>query len=257
MKNDFIPGIFNYCDKWCSRCEFKKRCSVYVDDNSTDNDLPNEALIIMITDKLKALSEIFEHSPQLMPYTTDVVYKEFALAGKNEMEKTPYFGVRNSIMSKANEYGRLAANWLGERKVDEAIQIFSEKLDLDLVTIDEIALELDTVQEWLDEITHFMTFIPAKIKRAVASARRQKEWDFQSGFPRDSEGSAKIAVLAIEQSIKTWEKLMAYFPGLEDDCLDFLARLQHLEELTLKEFPNAMNFIRPGFDEIHEFGAIK
>jgi hypothetical protein len=251
MKNEFIPGIFNYCDKWCSRCEFKKRCSVYVDDNRGTNDLPNEALIMMITDKLKALSEILEHSSQLVSQTSEVVRKEFAFAGNNEMEKPSYVEVKNSLMAKANEYEWHTASWLAERKVDESIRIFGEKLDLQLLTADEVALELATLQEWLDEIEHFMTFIPAKIKRAIASARRQNQMDFGNGFPRDSDGSAKIAILAIKQSIEIWERLMAHFPELEDDCLDFLARLQQLKDLALKEFPNAMNFIRPGFDEIH------
>jgi hypothetical protein len=252
MMNDFIPGIFNYCDKWCSRCEFKRRCSVFVGDHRARNDVANEALIMMITDKLKVLSEILEHSSQHSPCKADLVHNEFSfLPEKNETEKTTSAGVKNFLMAKANEYERLAANWLVERKIDESVKILNEKLDLELVTVDEIALELDTLQNWLDEIDHFMGFIPVKVKRAVVSARKQNEWDFQNGFPKDSEGSAKIAVLAIEQSIEIWEQLMAYFPELEDDCLDFLARLQQLKQLTLQEFPNAMNFIRPGFDEIH------
>lgn len=254
MKNDFIPGIFNYCDKWCSRCEFKKRCSVFVDDNGeVDSTLPNEALIMMITDKLKALSEIFEHSSHLMPSMTDVAYENVMIAPeKQEIEKTPFAGTKNSIIAAGNEYERLAANWLDERKLDESIKIFSDKLDLDLITADEIALELDTVQDWLDEIGHFMTFIPVKIRRAVTNSRRRNEWESEIGFPKDCEGTAKIAILAIERSVQIWEELMAYFPELEDDCLDFLARLQHLKKLILKEFPNAMNFIRPGFDEFRE-----
>ena len=26
---DFIPGIYNYCDRWCERCPFTLRCMVY------------------------------------------------------------------------------------------------------------------------------------------------------------------------------------------------------------------------------------
>ena len=28
-ENNFIPGIFNYCDRWCERCPLTARCSVY------------------------------------------------------------------------------------------------------------------------------------------------------------------------------------------------------------------------------------
>jgi hypothetical protein len=26
---DFIPGIFNYCDRWCERCEMTNKCANY------------------------------------------------------------------------------------------------------------------------------------------------------------------------------------------------------------------------------------
>src|SRR5262249_26051614 len=26
---NFIPGIYNYCDRWCERCPFCSRCSLY------------------------------------------------------------------------------------------------------------------------------------------------------------------------------------------------------------------------------------
>ena len=25
----FIPGIFNYCDRWCERCAFTARCRTF------------------------------------------------------------------------------------------------------------------------------------------------------------------------------------------------------------------------------------
>ena len=31
MKEKFIPGIYNYCDRWCERCTFTSRCKNYED----------------------------------------------------------------------------------------------------------------------------------------------------------------------------------------------------------------------------------
>src|SRR5687768_2257063 len=28
----FIPGIYNYCDRWCERCGFTSRCRVFADE---------------------------------------------------------------------------------------------------------------------------------------------------------------------------------------------------------------------------------
>ena len=32
--NNFISGIHNYCDRWCERCEFTNRCSVFAEERS-------------------------------------------------------------------------------------------------------------------------------------------------------------------------------------------------------------------------------
>ena len=29
QENNYIPGIFNYCDRWCERCPLTARCRVY------------------------------------------------------------------------------------------------------------------------------------------------------------------------------------------------------------------------------------
>ena len=32
---DFIPGIYNYCDRWCEHCPFTLRCMVYAMEKET------------------------------------------------------------------------------------------------------------------------------------------------------------------------------------------------------------------------------
>ena len=35
---DFISGIYNYCDRWCERCQFTSRCFLYATEQA-DPDL--------------------------------------------------------------------------------------------------------------------------------------------------------------------------------------------------------------------------
>ncbi len=35
---DFIPGIFNYCDRWCERCPFTARCMKFAMTREYDDD---------------------------------------------------------------------------------------------------------------------------------------------------------------------------------------------------------------------------
>jgi hypothetical protein len=36
VSDGFIVGIFNYCDRWCERCEFTSRCRVFADGAELD-----------------------------------------------------------------------------------------------------------------------------------------------------------------------------------------------------------------------------
>ena len=68
-------------------------------------------------------------------------------------------------------------------------------------------------------------------------------------MPKDSDGSAKIAIIALERSINAWMKLYELMPATEDTALNALALLSKIKTLAVDEFPQAMQFVRPGFDE--------
>ena len=68
-------------------------------------------------------------------------------------------------------------------------------------------------------------------------------------MPRDSDGSAKVALLGIDRSLVAWTRMRQHFPKRADNILDILVDLERLRRLTEKTFPNARAFKRPGFDE--------
>ena len=69
-------------------------------------------------------------------------------------------------------------------------------------------------------------------------------------FPKDSEGSAKIALIAMDRSIAAWSGLRtALGPDDADGILDLLAKLSAIRRETEKLFARARAFKRPGFDQ--------
>ena len=68
-------------------------------------------------------------------------------------------------------------------------------------------------------------------------------------FPRNSDGSAKIALIGMDRSLLAWTELRPHFPEQEDVILDFQLRLARIRGETERLFPNARAFVRPGFDE--------
>ena len=70
-------------------------------------------------------------------------------------------------------------------------------------------------------------------------------------FPKDSDGSAKIALIGIDRCIATWSALRtALGPDETDGILDLLVQLSAIRRDTEKLFPRARAFVRPGFDEM-------
>jgi hypothetical protein len=69
-------------------------------------------------------------------------------------------------------------------------------------------------------------------------------------FPKDSDGSVKVALIAMDRSLTAWGKMYKYFPEKNDMILDMLVLLERLRRKAETEFPNARAFVRPGFDTV-------
>ena len=65
----------------------------------------------------------------------------------------------------------------------------------------------------------------------------------------DGNGSAKIALIAIDRSMAAWHAMEMCLPGKSDSIAPIVAELERLRWLLEEEFPDARGFIRPGFDE--------
>ena len=97
-------------------------------------------------------------------------------------------------------------------------------------------------------IIWYHTVIHVKLMRALHQIF-EDELEILEDFPKDYDGSAKIALVSIEESLKAWEMLLKHFGSREDEILKMLTHLQKLLRRTELEFPNARSFKRPGFDD--------
>src|SRR5260370_34382544 len=66
----------------------------------------------------------------------------------------------------------------------------------------------------------------------------------------DSDGSAKIALIAIERSVNAWRFLQSSLPEKADTIIPMLLELERLRRAAEQTFPTARDFVRPGFDEV-------
>ena len=93
--------------------------------------------------------------------------------------------------------------------------------------------------------------ISAKTSRAISSFEHNKEEDIETDpVQTDANGSAKVARLAIAQSLAAWrivEPAGIIDPGLVE--MPFVGLWSGFSWNSPERFPLAMAFVRPGFDE--------
>jgi hypothetical protein len=110
--------------------------------------------------------------------------------------------------------------------------------DLFIKANDQTKNEMPPIIRW------YQYFISAKIQRGLLSV----DDDFDKNFPRDCDGSIKIALIAIERSIMAWTALL----NAENlsKITPIISLLKTIRQKCEGRFPNAHEFVRPGFDEI-------
>jgi hypothetical protein len=66
----------------------------------------------------------------------------------------------------------------------------------------------------------------------------------------DSDGSAKIALIAIDRSLSAWRVIQNALPEKTESTVPILIELEKLRRGVEQVFPRARDFVRPGFDEV-------
>ena len=164
-------------------------------------------------------------------------------------EERRHEAARNHPLSQAaDRYWRDTDQWLEahaplfeakEQELNARVRMDPDSSEPDI----EAAGILDAVEV----IRWYQYFIAAKLYRAV---HRDPELEEElAEFPRDSDGSAKIALIAMDRSLGAWGFLRETLGDERDSILDLLVQLDRLRRGTEAAFPEARAFVRPGFDE--------
>ena len=234
---NFIPGIYNFCDRWCERCSFTSRCANYStsqhEHSKSSNDAENKEF-------WEELAEIFKTTAQLIIHIAE---KEGVdLSNIQVDDKTDYESRRNKaenheLIQIAKKYENTVQEWrhVKENEFQNLFALLPKHSD------NQVKLH-DT----FDVIFWYQHLITSKLYRALGSVISEKEFELE---PYDSDGSAKIALISVERSMSAWTFILQSLEKYEDDVLPLLVTLDKLKNKIKSYFPNAEKFIRPGLDE--------
>ena len=242
---DLISGIYNYCDRWCERCPLTSRCLVFATEQVEQRDAPESHDV---------RNEAFWHRLSSILTETQEMISEWARDAGIDLSHVPEENVRtrkrrrqlvdgHPLTRAGKKYANAASDWF--REFDQTIE-FS---DLRAGVADRE--EAEQLEDAREVIQWYQYQIAVKIMRALSC--RSDGWEDDPSlaeFPKDSDGSAKVALIGIDRSIAAWRLMQLSLPDRADSVVPLILQLERLRKRVENSFPEARDFVRPGFDEV-------
>ena len=246
---DFIPGIYNYCDRWCERCPFTVRCMVYAMEKESfpdqqSRDINNKEFWQKIQQSLALGSELLRDMARARGIDLRSVLPEEVVRErrKNREEAT--------IAQEARHYSTVTREWFqaNEHLFKTKGEMLTQEVQLGIKEPESTTV---TILEAVEVIRWYQDQIWVKLMRSLHGERQEEEFDDDElqDFPKDSDGSAKVALIGIDRSIGAWTQLRENLEDQSGSILDILANLGVLRMKVEERFPRARSFVRSGFDQ--------
>jgi hypothetical protein len=242
---DFIEGIFNYCDRWCERCAFTNRCANFALGEEhfptpEDRNIHSERFWEKLHDVFQQTRDML--GELLREQGIELTEADLEAATKEDRQLTDTAESHECVRA-AEAYATSVNEWF-----DSAADLFSKKgEDLDLEGSNPRA-EINELNDAVEVIRWYQYPIQVKLIRAVRGSIEDPP-EILEGYPSDSDGSAKVALIGLDRSLAAWGLMRNQIPDQQDKILDILIALDRLRRRTEACFPNARDFIRPGFDD--------
>jgi hypothetical protein len=249
----FISGLHHYCDRWCERCDFSHRCLKFVltehlcGADAAVRDGQTQTVFDALSRVLEeARRELEKSAGKLgMDLDEDAVRASIAVE-KRLQRRAARTGARES--KGALTYAHMTDEWFNnELKVPlKHVRDMERRVKQGTLSVARAKGDLVRLNDCVEVIRWYQHLIYVKLCRAFSS--RVEEEGCRERH-RDSDGSAKVALLSLDASILAWDGLREMFPEKTDTILEILVHLDRLRRAVAAKFPQARKFKRPGFDD--------
>ncbi len=264
---DFISGIYNYCDRWCERCPFTSRCMVYatesaesISDDPESHDLNNAKFWQKLEGIFRETHALILEWAEEMGVDLESAEAEAAIAERAQQREE---AKEHPLSVSARHYAETVQQWF---KDEFAVE---ENVHDDISGEANSAEEDINVSDAVEVIRWYQFFIAAKTYRALMGLEDTGDEDVSDididpfsddddddedvllrAACHDSDGSAKIALIAIDRSSSAWRVMQNALPEKTESTVPILIELEKLRRGIEQIFPRARDFVRPGFDEV-------
>jgi hypothetical protein len=233
----FIPSIFNYCDRWCERCAFTANCRTFamgkkLSGNQDNTETCPDDKIQDFENRLNGslpvgIHEDYDSANYFDQEDQDIPNDLFSI--KNKAKRHP-------LASLAHTYAEKSHCWL--EKVTITCRIECTRW-LAAGDADQILNAIETVG-WY----HFLIY--PKLLRALSGYFEMEYDDFAE---EEMNGSAKVALISLDRTMEAFSFLIGHFPSQQIEITGFIELLDGLRNDVELQFPHARSFVRKGLDD--------
>jgi hypothetical protein len=131
----------------------------------------------------------------------------------------------------------------------EKLEFLKKELSLGTEVPVQAREQIVTIKDSLAVIQWFAGYIHEKISVALMEKASDSVGPQDAIYRHAGNGLAKAALIAVDDSMRSWQKLFEILSEQEDHFLPLLSSLEKIRKEILAEFPDAPRFVRPGLDE--------
>ena len=277
-----IPGIYNYCDRWCERCPYTSRCLSYAHGRVIEAEFAARKQADEQPGEPRSDDEKAVFWQQMDAKTDEAADAAAPLAdGDDEGWLGPTDFDEEADQEEFEEFQReerrrdeearrhpaARAAWLYMRRVERWHKQHDPLIERTLKAIDapppaaadapDPGVQAALLNDAFDVICWYEHYLWVKLMRALHRDPLEDEiWDGEDDdedgeelyLPKDSDMSAKLALIGMDRSIAAWGDIRDILPELADECSRMVVHLARLRRLVEEAFPDARGTLRPGFD---------
>ena len=235
LKKKYKPGIFQYCDRWCEKCEYIDECLYY--DVNKKFFLSGEKQFDF-WDKIEDIVSLTIEDLTLVSRSMGVDLERFSKRFTKHKSKDA-LSKGYLLYEKSEQYSKIVNDWFDD--FARSPSTFDNDDLKEKISIKELTVSMQRLSTAIEYIRWYQDFISKKLGKALASKHK-----FKDGFHK---GFAKLVLVALDKSIESWKSIKEHVPGTSDKVSNQILLLEKLRDEVENEFPNARSFTRDGLDD--------
>jgi len=261
-----ISGIYNYCDRWCEKCNFTNRCLQFKREAERNikhilkDEDPNNPEVIK-NDIKESFNEVFtflanKETENLFDDETDEDINDLFDADEDNEDFENFFDEINQEVSEQQHHLNKSTN------SDNQIIQLTDKLFKDFYSYyDQLKqkhpddLESNSIYKPLNTVLDILGWYTPQIyvkTRMCVSSKKKLERSL-SNLIREVEEeifnvNCRIAFTGIEKCIVSINDLSNLDSDNHPQILNLIVLLDSIKKIFIQEFPAALTYKRPYFD---------